>query len=179
MDAIKETKFDSVVDSAVDSAVDLAVDSVVDFTPPNEELVETKLNDNEILPAPQLEKVEIKPENVLLDTFDILYNHFKSINSDKITPANIVVIVTQLVQVTEKYKQLTGHQKKTLVINVIKKLVNTQVDNESNRKTLNTIIDFTVPTVIDNLVNAINGNLKFDKEKVKSFFRKYLCCLCN
>ena len=137
-------------------------------------------NDAELVPVSEhTPKVDVMPENVLINTFESLYEHVKSIHSDKITASNIVVIVTELVQLTEKYKQLTGNQKKTLVINVVKKLVNTQVENENDKKTLNTIIDLTLPTVIDNLVNAINGDLKFDKEKAKSFFRKYLCCLCK
>ncbi len=147
METIKETTFDSVVEATPDK-VNLETD-----------------------------KVETKPENVLLDTFEHLYSYVVSVHSEKLNASNIIVIATELMQVVEKYKTLTGSQKKTLVINVIKKLVNSTVDDESDKKTLNTIIDLTLPTVIDNLINAINGNIKFDKEKAKSFFRRFLCCI--
>ena len=66
-----------------------------------------------------------------------------------------------------------------LIINVIKKIVNNQIDSQETRTALNTIIDFTLPIVIDNLVSAINGEIKFNKEKVESFFKKYIFCCLN
>jgi hypothetical protein len=120
----------------------------------------------------------IQTENVLIDSVEYLYNHLKSIHSEKITPTNIILIATEIIQLVEKYKQLTGNQKKTIVISVVKKLVNSQFDTEEDKRAMNLIIDLTLPSVIDNLVNAINGNLKFNKEKVKSFFKKYFCCSC-
>ncbi len=121
-------------------------------------------------------KIEIKPENILIDGVEHLYSYMKCVHHEKITPTNIIVIATELMQIVEKYKELTGPQKKMLVINVIKKVVNSQVDSEETRNALNTIIDFTLPAVIDNLVSAINGEIKFNKEKVQSFFKKYICC---
>ncbi len=121
-------------------------------------------------------KIEIKPENILIDGVEHLYSYMKCVHHEKITPTNIIVIATELMQIVEKYKELTGPQKKMLVINVIKKVVNSQIDSQETRLALNTIIDFTLPTVIDNLVDAINGNIKFNKEKVQSFFKKYICC---
>ena len=165
METIKETSFET----------------VVDFTPTKLELNETvTTNDSQLVSVSEhAPKVEVKPENVLIDTFESLYEHVKSIHSEKVTPTNIVLIATELIQLVEKYKQLTGIQKRTLVINVIKKLVNSQIDTEEDKKAMNLIIDLTLPSVLDNLVNAINGNLKFDREKAKSFFRKYFCCLCK
>lgn len=147
-----------------------SLETLVDFTPP-------KVNDSEIVQVPlQTDKIELKPENVLIDGVEYLYNHLKSVHSEKITPSNVVLVATELIQLVEKYKTLTGVQKKTMVINVVKKLVNSQFDTPEDKKAMNLIIDLTLPTVVDNLINAINGNLKFDKEKVKSFFRKFLCC---
>ncbi len=125
----------------------------------------------------QPEKIEVNPANTLVDGVEYLYNHLKTIHSDRITPMNVVLIATELIQLVEKYKELTGHQKKTLVIGVIKKLVNSQFNTEEDKKAMNLIIDFTLPTVIDNIVGAINGDLKFDKEKIKSAFAGcFPCC---
>jgi hypothetical protein len=124
-------------------------------------------------------KIEVKPENVLIDGLEHLYSYMKCVHHEKITPTNVIVIATELMQIVEKYKGLTGLQKKMLILNVIKKIVNTQIDSDETRQVLITIIDFTLPIVIDNLVSAINGNVKFNKEKVQSFFKKYICCCFN
>ena len=121
-------------------------------------------------------KIEVKPENVLIDGLEHLYSYMKSVHNEKITPTNIIVIATELMQIVEKYKGLTGSQKKMLIVNVIKKIVNNQTDSDETRIALNTIIDLTLPVVIDNLVSAMNGEIKFNKEKVQSFFKKYICC---
>jgi hypothetical protein len=144
---------------------------------PIKQEITVNTNDDDIIdPVKTENKIELKPENVLIDGVEHLYSYMKSVHHEKITAVNIVVIATELMQIVEKYKGLNGPQKKMLVINVIKKIVNSQIDSQETRSALITIIDFTLPIVIDNLVSAINGNIKFDKEKVKSFFKKYFCC---
>ena len=139
-------------------------------------LEDVKLEDVKL----ELEKtVELNPENVLIDGVEHLYNHIKSIHSEKVTAVNVVLIATELMVLVEKYKDLTGKQKKMLVVNVIKKLVNTQVHTVEERNAINMIIDFTLPVVIDNLVSAVNGQFTFNKEKTVSFFKKYICCCFN
>ena len=183
-----ETKLETSLETTLETTLETplkTVATVVDFTLPKlESILEVKqtetINNTEIVPVSELTvKVEVKPENVLIDCVEYLYNHLKSIHSEKITPANVVLLAMETIQLVEKYKELTGHQKKTMVISVVKKLVNTQFDTEEDKRAMNLIIDLTLPTVVDNLVNAINGNIKFDKEKAKSFFKKYLCCFCN
>lgn len=123
----------------------------------------------------KLETIELC-ENVLIDGVESLYKHVKSIHNEKITALNIVYIATELMQLVQKYKDLTGAQKKLMVINVIKKLVNSQVDCPEDKMALLVIVDLTLPVVIDNLIRAMKGNFKFDKDKTVSFFRKYFCC---
>ena len=135
-----------------------------------------KSDDKDIIKITEItKKIEVKPENMLIDGIEHLYSYIKCVH-EQITPTNIIVIATELIQIVEKYKDLTGPQKKMLVVNVIKKIVNAQTISQETRTVLNTIIEFTLPTVIDNLINAINGNIKFNKEKVQSFFKKYICC---
>jgi hypothetical protein len=125
-----------------------------------------------------LEKIVLS-ENVLVDGVESLYNHVKSIHHEKITALNVIYITTELMQLVQKYKELTGTQKKLMVVNVIKKLINSQVDCPEDRLALTIIVDTTLPIVIDNLIDAMKGNLKFDKDKTVSFFKKYLCCCCK
>jgi DNA mismatch repair ATPase MutS len=115
--------------------------------------------------------------NELLDKLSDLYKYIKSIHGEKITPANIVLIASELIQIVEKYKTLTGSQKKMLVINTIKKYVNEQNTTSDEKLALNIIIDNTLPHIIDGFVSAINGLLNFSKKVKKS----KLCCfsLCG
>jgi len=114
--------------------------------------------------------------NTFINIIEHLYNYAKSIYTTKITPSNVVMITTEIIQTVEKYNNLTGVQKKMIVINVVKKLVNSQNNTDEDKQAINLVIDLTLPTVIDGLISAINGDLKFDKEKVTSFFRKICCC---
>ena len=113
----------------------------------------------------------------MLDKLSELYKYIKSIHGEKITPANIVLIASELIQIVEKYKTLTGSQKKMLVINTIKKYVNEQNTTSDEKLALNIIIDNTLPHMIDGFVSAINGLLNFSKKVKKS----KLCCfsLCG
>jgi len=131
---------------------------------------------NDVSNVNNTEQTTNNPENILIDTVEHLYNYVKSVNISKITPSNIVIITTEIIQLVEKYNNLTGIQKKMVVINVIKKLVNTQFDTDEDKKAMNIIIDLTLPSIIDNLISAINGDFKFNKEKVNSFFKKLCCC---
>jgi translation initiation factor 2B subunit (eIF-2B alpha/beta/delta family) len=114
--------------------------------------------------------------NQLLSNFNELYTYVKSIHQNKITPTNIVMIVSELIQVVEKYNYLTGPQKKMLVINVIKKVVNEESSSDEEKVALNIIIDNTLPHMIDGFVGAINGMMKFVKDSNKSWLKKLFCC---
>jgi hypothetical protein len=119
----------------------------------------------------------ISTDNELLNILEEMYKYIKSMYGNQITTSNIVIITTQLIQVVEKYKTLTGNQKKMLVISTIKKLVNETVSNNDEKIALLLVIDNTVPYMIDGFIDAINGNIKFDKEKAKSCIRNiFFCC---
>lgn len=132
---------------------------------------ESSTDDNIIIDNP------LAINNELLDKLSELYKYIKSIHGEKITPTNIVLIASELIQIVEKYKTLTGSQKKMLVINTIKKCVNEQNTTPEEKLALNIIIDNTLPHIIDGFINAINGLLNFSKKAKKS----KLCCfsLCG
>jgi hypothetical protein len=117
-------------------------------------------------------------DNDLLDALNQLYNYIKSIHGDKITPSNIILISSELIQIVEKYKNLTGTQKKMLIINTIKKIVNEQVNTSDEKNALNIVITATLPDVIDGLISAINGAMKFTKDNKKNKLGKLLSICC-
>jgi hypothetical protein len=115
--------------------------------------------------------------NTLLNNLNELYQYIKTVHQNKITPMNIVLISSELIQVVEKYNTLTGTQKKMLVINVIKKIVNEESNTDEEKIALNIIIDNTLPLMIDGFISAINGIMKFTKDSKKSkFFKRCLFC---
>jgi hypothetical protein len=114
--------------------------------------------------------------NVLLNNLEELYKYIKTIHENRITTLNIILITSELIQIVEKYKNLTGSQKKMLVINVLKKIINEQVTSEEEKLALNLIINNVVPQTIDGFVDAINGVVKFTKNIKPNFFKKIFCC---
>jgi len=123
------------------------------------------------------EKEKVENYNEMIDTFNELYAHIKVIYVEKLTPAQLILVMSELIQFVEKYKTLTGQQKKNMVINVIKKMINEQTDKytEEERTALMLVVNTTLPTVIDTTIDAINGLAKFTKDK-KNTFSKFLCC---
>ena len=63
-----------------------------------------------------------------------------------------------------------------LIIDSIKKYINENVSDVQERISLMIIVDMTLPQVLDTLVTAINGNIKFEKDKANSGFKQLFCC---
>jgi hypothetical protein len=115
--------------------------------------------------------------NTLLVKLEEMVFYIKSIlGNEKITATNIVIIATSLMNVVEQYKDLTGSQKKMLIIDTIKRVINENINDVEERMALMVIVDFTLPPLIDTLISAINGNIKFEKKKIVSTLKKIFCC---
>jgi len=122
--------------------------------------------------------VNAKPEpNSFLIKLEQMVEYIKNtLGDEKITATNIVIISTNLMHIVEQYKDLTGSQKKMLILDTIKKVINQNVNDPQERISLMLIVDMTLPPMLDTLVSAINGGLKFEKDKVISGFKKIFCC---
>lgn len=122
--------------------------------------------------------VNVKPEpNSFLIKLEQMVEYIKNtLGDEKITATNIVIISTNLMHIVEQYKDLTGSQKKMLILDTIKKVINQNVNDPQERISLMLIVDMTLPPMLDTLVTAINGGLKFEKDKVVSGFKKLFCC---
>jgi hypothetical protein len=122
--------------------------------------------------------VNIKPEpNSFLIKIEQMVNYITTtIGSEKINATNIIIISTNLMLIVEQYKDLSGYQKKMLILDAIKKYINENVSDPQERISLMIIVNMTLPQVLDTLVTAINGNIKFEKDKVISWFKKVFCC---
>jgi hypothetical protein len=91
--------------------------------------------------------------------------------ADGLTPQNIIYNITLLMQQVGKYKNLSGIDKKNVVLYVIDDFVNSS-EVLSSDPTLKLAIKSMAPSVIDTLINAAKGKYKF-KVKIRAWFG---CC---
>lgn len=130
---------------------------------------------------PQSIPVPQQQDNILLTRLAQLYEYAKSIlDTKKITTTNIIMIMNNLIQIVEQYKELTGNQKKMLVLDTIKKIINENVTDDNDKQQLILFVNITLPVVLDSIILAINGDMKFAKEKITGCFSKlFSCCKCS
>ncbi len=99
-----------------------------------------------------LKDIEIKlPESILSYK---LYNSLSIIVTDKkIDNTNVILITTNLMQIVEEYPGLKGEQKKTLIIDVLKRFVIDNL-NDTEETFVLTFIDSVLPYVIDTIISV-------------------------
>lgn len=108
---------------------------------------------------------------------DLLYNSLSKSNF-LLTQENITVVVINLMQLVDKYTELSGEEKKNIVIHVVKKIIKHEIDKdkiiEEEEKLMLTFVDIFLPSIIDTLVSV-------DKKKIaikikKTFSSCFTCC---
>lgn len=125
---------------------------------------ETQLKDLLTVIEPQLPLVYI----------DRLYETLSSmIGDNKLSTANAVIIATNLMQIVEKYTNITGQQKKALVIHVLKLFIADHLDGD-DANTLLLFIDMFLPSVIDTIISIDKKELAINIRK--SFKTCFPCC---
>jgi hypothetical protein len=116
-------------------------------------------------------------DNKLLDTLEELYNYSKAvINTKSISSITLITLTNKLIQIVEKYKELTGNQKKMLVLDTLTKIINENIDDDLAKQELLLLITTLLPKIIDTVVSAINGNMKFCKDIKPSCFSSLFQC---
>ena len=116
-------------------------------------------------------------DNKLLDTLEELYNYSKAvINTKSISSITLITLTNKLIQIVEKYKELTGNQKKMLVLDTLTKIINENITDDLEKQELLTLITILLPKIIDTVVSAINGHMKFNKDIKPSCFSSLFQC---
>ena len=80
--------------------------------------------------------------------FDRLYDKLKDLGRGGVTPGNITGIVLSLMQFVQTIGGLTGAQKKQLVISVIRKFINEEIEDRDLARDLSVFADLTLPPLI-------------------------------
>lgn len=109
---------------------------------------------------------------------DLTQQFNKLIESEgTLSPANIVQLSLSFMMLLERVNELSGQEKKSLLIHLITSHVTDTVSDKSLEKQLLTIIEFVLPPAIDAFV-------ALDKKKIRIAFSKtkralFKCCAKN
>lgn len=101
--------------------------------------------------------------------YTVFYDQVAAIvGNKKVTAENVVYLAGSAMQIVDKQKEMTGLQKKNLVINIIKEVVRNQKSIKKDEKQMIYImIDQLVPGAIDLIVAGANGELGINENEVK------------
>lgn len=103
-----------------------------------------------------------------------LYEELKKIVGEgKITRANVVVVLLSLMQVVEKHDDVSGQQKKAIILDALNHLIDDQIDNEQEAMEMKLIVQLTLPSVIDTFVSIDKKEVQI---KLKKGCAKLLVC---
>jgi hypothetical protein len=107
-----------------------------------------------------------------------LYTQLKDIVGDAtIDRENIVGIALALMQLVEEYQDVKGPQKKDLVLHVLKLFIKDTIPDQSEAEPVTSVVELTLPTVIDTIVSVDKKELKI---KLRKGCGKLLaCCGCD
>ena len=108
--------------------------------------------------------------------FDNMYTLLKNAIVDKtINASSIMGLVASAMKVVQGFPELIGPEKKDIVINLIRRVISDLPLDELDRENIKMFIDFTLPSVIDNIISATKGNF-FGKIKDKAKSKGWSCC---
>tara|TARA_B100000579_G_C22606433_1_gene745124 strand:- start:341 stop:658 length:318 start_codon:yes stop_codon:yes gene_type:complete len=95
--------------------------------------------------------------------FEAIVKNIRNTHNN-ITLENIMDVIVKTIVMVDKYKNLSGKQKKQTVINVLIFIVDETHKNDE----FDDLIKSMIPTVIDTVVDASKGRLQIKKS--------FLCC---
>jgi hypothetical protein len=106
-----------------------------------------------------------------------IINFFKDIESHSINISNITDYVISLMKIIETIDKVKGVDKKKLVIFIIKKIVDKNIDDNYEREILFYFIDNMLPNVIDTIISIDKKKIIISVNKAKSLFKKIFSCV--
>ena len=112
-----------------------------------------------------------------LSVVDNLYEEVKDIIKDRvITPENIIQVVITCMKLVEQNKNLSGSQKKVIVLRVVELLINDIICDDDTRKNLEMVVTTVLPNLIDVMKSLDIGKISI---KIKKKWNEiFTCCKC-
>lgn len=113
------------------------------------------------------------------DIFDLYEQLEQIVKTKQINAINLIEITIDLMKIVEDVKDISGKQKKDLIIETLEKFINEKVSDEKEREELLFIVKNVVPSVIDTVVSIDLGELsvKFNKlwKRIRANIKKLFC----
>ena len=102
--------------------------------------------------------------------YKIFYDQIAAIiGNKKVTASNIIYLAGSAMQIVENAKEMTGPEKKELVLNILKEVVRKQRSIvEDEKQILYMMIDQLVPGAVDLVVAGANGELGINEAEIRS-----------
>ena len=107
-----------------------------------------------------------------------IINFFKDIENQSIDITNITEHVIRLMKIIETIDKIKGVDKKKLVIFIIKKIVDKNIDDNYEREILFYFIDNMLPNVIDTIISIDKKEIVIkNANKAKSLCKRIFSCV--
>ena len=103
---------------------------------------------------------------------NMLYDNIDMVQYRTVDPINITPLCVKLMKMISSYTDISGKDKKHIVLQTIKRIVNETVP-EANRYFIDPIIDATLPIIIDTLISVDKREIQF---KLKQCCKWFSCC---
>ena len=106
-----------------------------------------------------------------------LYHEIKKyLNGGKITQSNVIAVLVNLMKLIEEFPDLSGVQKKHVVIQAICVAVDDQREDVEEATRIKEFVVLTLPDVIDTIVDIDKRKLKIKIKKIINKIKNYCCC---
>lgn len=99
----------------------------------------------------------------------------KTLQYTEITFSTIIDIITETVQFVEKYKHLTGPERKVVVVESVVVYLEHVVEDAQWRDQLVGFVDLVGPHLIDVVVYASKGKFKINRKTIRRTLSKLTC----
>jgi hypothetical protein len=158
----------SAVAGVTDSAANILSNNVSNWVDQMKEVsnnVVTTISEPNVLPPkkPVAFLIDIESKAIVESIVDL----------EDFSVSNLMKVLPKLITHVENYKNLKGPQKRSLVIRMVKHLIDI-TDGPGNDAMWDPILKQLVPGLIDTLLEVNDGKLKLRKKKLS--FLKMFCC---
>ena len=103
------------------------------------------------------------------DKINKVYEAVDEVLQDKkITISDIIFVAKRAMEIVETFKEITGEQKKSLVLSVLRKYVHETVNNTKRRNEMINVINTVLPGTIDVIILASKGEIDINPAQFSS-----------
>ena len=87
----------------------------------------------------------------------------------------MVNIITRSIEIVDKYKEMSGLEKKLIVIKMITTLIDKHESDEKIKETLINLLNTVGVSVIDTIIYATKGKLAINLTRCKKMIKYFKC----